>query len=144
MLAARQFHNLETAQMSAGGFHDSPQSQRPLVVPGPGWLSAEREGDSPAVPPGEKVHFSPYTSQYSSPVSASDQVHMVGMEWPLPRKGSTSGVPLGRRSSIDKRGLDEEDGDRIEMQNVAPALLHPGAGKMGFTKEYDPRGVHQI
>lgn len=129
--------------MSAGGFHDSPQSQRPLF-PGPSWGVFPKEDESPASAMGEKVYFSPYSSQYSSPVSAHDQIQVVGREWPTDRKGSIGGPAsaLGRSRSTEKRWL-EEEGDRIEMQNVPPVLLHPGNGRgahAGLTEEDLMRG----
>jgi len=122
--------------MSAGGFYDSPQSQRPLFQPH-GWAAPPDE--SPASAIGEKVYFSPYSSQYSSPISAHDQVQVVGREWPMDRKGSVGGQSgLGRSRSTEKRAL-EPHGDKIEMQNVAPVLLHPGNGRNGGLTEDDAR-----
>lgn len=75
---------------------------------------------------GEKAYFSPYSSNYSSPVSASDQAQAAAArEWPKEGKGSFSG--LGRSRGGDE--ADREEGDRIEMQNVPPVLLHPGHGR---------------
>ena len=75
---------------------------------------------------GEKAYFSPYSSNYSSPVSASEQAQAAAArEWPRDRKGSFTG--LGRSRSRDK--VEREEGDRIEMQNVPPVLLHPGHGR---------------
>jgi len=111
---------------SRGIFHDSPQSQRPLVQ-GHLWggpPSAVEE--SPASAMGEKVYFSPYSSQYSSPVSAHDQVQPMGRDWSLDRKGSIAG--LGRSRSREKQ-QPEIEMDRIEVQNIAPVLLHPGHGR---------------
>ena len=126
-------------------FHDSPVSQRPLVREHP-WsqpTSAVQE-ESPASAFGEKAYFSPYSSQYSSPVSAHDQMQPMGREWPMDRKGSIGGTiaGLGRSKSTEKRPIAEEEGDRIEMQNVspiqshvapmqnaAPVLLHPPNGR---------------
>ena len=119
-------------------FHDSPASQRPLVR-GNQWnnLNSAVQEESPASAFGEKAYFSPYSSQYSSPVSAHDQLQSMGREWPMDRKGSIGGTiaGIGRSRSMDKRPIEEEDGDRIElqnvapMQNVAPVLLHPGNGR---------------
>lgn len=116
--------------ISAGGFHDSPQSQQPLF-PGPTWGTPAREDESPASVMGERVYLSPYSSQYSSPVSAHDQVQAVGREWPVDQKGSIGGSShgIGRSRSTEKREL--KDADRIELQNVAPVLLHPGNGRSG-------------
>ncbi|KAH8598095.1 hypothetical protein B0O99DRAFT_506613 [Bisporella sp. PMI_857] len=132
--AESQPMDMSGAGESGPMFHDSPQSQRPLVQSHLwGQPSSAIEESSPASAFGEKAYFSPYSSQYSSPVSANDQVKVVGREWPTDRKGSLGGVVagLGRSRSTDKRVLQEEEeaGDRIEMQNVPPVLLHPGNGR---------------
>ncbi|PBP16600.1 LPXTG-domain-containing protein [Diplocarpon rosae] len=89
----------------SGGFFDSPQSQRPLVSSAP-WARGP-DDESPASAAGEQAyHFSPYSSHYSSPLDGNDQ---------LP--------PRGR----EKTG--EVLAERIEMQNVAPILQHPGHGR---------------
>jgi len=145
--------NMFETNYAGPAFHDSPASQRPLVR-GHQWGqpgSAVQE-ESPASAFGEKAYFSPYSSQYSSPVSAHDQMHPLGREWPLDRKGSIGGTiaGLGRSRSTEKRPIDEEGGDRIEMQNVAPmqnaapVLLHPGNGRgrppPNFSAEDSRRG----
>ncbi len=100
------------------------------------------EEDSPMSANGDKVNFSPYTSQYTSPVSAVDAIAMAGREWPIDRKlsfgtrqewpvdrkGSTGGG-FGSRSRSRDGKEPEGEGDRIEMQNVPPVLLHPGHGR---------------
>lgn len=132
------------ANNAGPAFHDSPASQRPLVR-GHLWgqPSSAVQEESPASAFGEKAYFSPYSSQYSSPVSAYDQVQPVGREWPMDRKGSIGGTiaGLGRSKSMEKRPIEEEEGDRIEMQdvppiqnvtpmqNAAPVLLHPMNGR---------------
>lgn len=76
---------------------------------------------------GEKT-FSPYTSNYSSPVSAHDNIQVAGREWPSERPGNFVNVPtLGMGLQRTRSG--EREGDKIEMQNVAPVLLHPGLGR---------------
>jgi hypothetical protein len=124
--------------MGPGGFDtrspvfDSPQSQRPLF-PDRSWGAGIRDTESPQSNPGEKAYFSPYSSHYSSPVSASEQIQVVGREWPIDRKGSVGGgTGLGRVPARSRsREKKEREGDRIEMQNVAPVLLHPGHGRGG-------------
>ncbi|KAH9205784.1 hypothetical protein DL95DRAFT_528666 [Leptodontidium sp. 2 PMI_412] len=108
---------------SPGGFFDSPQSQRPLVSTQP-WARGGQDEESPASAMGEKVYFSPYSSQYSSPVDANDQFQNIGSsrDWPIDRKGSSAGSSGVRSRSREKR-------ETIEMQNVAPVLLHPGHGR---------------
>lgn len=125
---------------SAGGFFDSPASTRPLVSqrawPVPQQQQQQQQDDrimyeeSPLSAVGEKAYFSPYSSNYSSPVSATDalQANVMG-NWPQDRKGSLgAGSALGRNRSID-RVERESEGDRIELRNVAPVLLHPGNGR---------------
>ena len=111
------------------GYYDSPQSafsQKPLFSSA-SWNKGAVQDDSS--PGGEKV-FSPYTSHYSSPVSATDQVQVVGREWPMDRAG-TFGQALGQ-PTVRSRSREKRDNvDRIEMQNVAPVLLHPGNGRPG-------------
>ncbi|TVY84303.1 hypothetical protein LSUE1_G002728, partial [Lachnellula suecica] len=123
--AAVKAHATPIDTGSAGGFFDSPQSTRPLVSSRP-WAPGQKEEESPMSAVGEKVYFSPYSSNYSSPVSASEAAQaQSSQQWPQDRKGSLTG--LGRSRSRDT----EEEGDRIEMQNVAPVLLHPGHGRGG-------------
>jgi len=135
---------------SPGGFFDSPQSQRPLVAASP-W--ARRDDESPASAIGEKVYFSPYSSQYNSPVDANDQFQSIGREWPIDRKGSASGSTGVRSRSREKRDRDrdmESIGDRIELQNVgpfqnaAPVLLHPGNGRGWIPSDQDVKNGHVI
>jgi len=138
----QQFGNLEQppsmsgGDMSAGGFHDSPQSQRPLFQGQPWGAPAFSQEESPV----EKVYFSPYSSQYNSPVSGNDQIQAVGREWPIDRKGSVAGSlsGLGRNWGTDKKTV-EPEGDKFEMQNVAPVLLHPGNGRESGLTEDDAR-----
>ena len=140
---------------SPGGFFDSPQSQRPLVNASP-W--ARREDESPASAMGEKVYFSPYSSQYNSPVDANDQFQTIGREWPIDRKGSVGGsTGVGRfpsRSRSREKSKKDRDmeimGDRIELQdvapvqNVAPVLLHPGHGRGRSLSDEDVKNGHGI
>ncbi|KAH6684370.1 hypothetical protein B0J14DRAFT_572732 [Halenospora varia] len=116
----------------SGGFFDSPQSTRPLVNSRP-WVPGQREEESPLSAVGEKVYFSPYSSQYSSPVSAQDQPHVAGREWPVDRKGSLGGTSAMGFQSHRERKEKERERDRedagFEMQNVAPVLMHPGNGR---------------
>jgi hypothetical protein len=122
-------------QMS-GAFHDSPLSQRPLWGQG-----SVRDDESPASAMGPgPAYFSPYSSQYSSPISALDQVALKGREWPAgpaERKGSLGGSGnaggVHRSMSMEKRFFPDDDSgaDRIELQNVTPVLSHPGNGRGG-------------
>ncbi|KAG0648361.1 hypothetical protein D0Z07_5587 [Hyphodiscus hymeniophilus] len=123
---------------NGGAFFDSPDSQRPLHS----W-SARPMDESPVSTFGEKAYFSPYTSNYSSPVSAQDLVPPIGKEWPVDRKTDLHGpVSLGRDWAVERKtstasgsGRREKDkgreGDQFEMQNVAPILMHPGHGRGG-------------
>jgi len=139
---------------SPGPFFDSPDSTRPLHP----WPMGRRDEESPVSTAGEKAYFSPYSSNYTSPVSAVDQVQVIGREWPTDRKGSPAQTsrewPMDRKGSFgDHRAANlrsrsrekkpENEGDRIEMQNVAPVLLHPGHGRggsLGLTEEDARRG----
>jgi len=104
--------------MTNGEFYDSPQSQRPLNSTHP-W--GKREDESPASAMGEK-HFSPYSSHYSSPVSAHDHI-----------QGGTAAqdLPLDRKGSLGGRKEKETESETFEMQAVAPVLMHPGNGRGG-------------
>jgi len=125
---------------SGGAFFDSPLSQKALV-PNAAWgdISGSRrpEDESPA----EKVYFSPYTSQYNSPVSATDQIQVVGQQWPLDRKGSADRAfgagTVRNRSKSPKRGKDNQ----FELQNVAPVLHHPGHGRQGSNNSNHSLGL---
>jgi hypothetical protein len=121
-----------SSRESGGVFFDSPLSQRPLVSNMAWGNPVRREDESPA----EKVYFSPYTSQYNSPVSATDQIQMIGQQWPMDRKGSTgemsrfgSGTAKVRQRSRSPRREKQEN--HFELQNVAPVLHHPGHGRQG-------------
>jgi hypothetical protein len=145
---------------SQGPFFDSPDSQRPLHH---AWSARPMEEESPVTTFGEKAYFSPYTSNYSSPVSAQDGIPATGKEWPVERKTDLhSPVEVGRdwpAASIDRkisvgsgsgrlrsrsREPREKDGGQFEMQNVAPILNHPGHGRggsFGLTEEDAKRGA---
>jgi hypothetical protein len=135
-----------SAVSGRGVFYDSPSSQRPLVSNIP-WRAGRREDDTPISAVSEKwQQFSPYASQYTSPVSATDQISMFAREWPsdrTPRVNSYNGnlgVFPNRSRSIEKR---EVQVDNFELHTVAPAhtpasayppkvvpvLKHPGHGK---------------
>jgi hypothetical protein len=75
----------QPSEMSGGGgqvFHDSPASQRPLVSSHPWGPHSAREDESPASAMGDKAYFSPYSSQWSSPVSALDQINVKAQDTP--------------------------------------------------------------
>lgn len=106
-------------------FFDSPQSAKPFF-PDPNWGKSGIDEESPvSARPGHEKTFSPYSSNYSSPISANDQVQVVGREWPMERQG---GIAALGNPTLRSRSR-EREGDRIEMQNVAPVLLHPGKGR---------------
>jgi hypothetical protein len=97
-------------------FFDSPQSQRPFA-------NAWSHHGSPQSANPEKAYFSPYTSQYSSPVSAEEGPSRP-FEWPRDQKPP---VPVA-----------EEQGERIEMTGLgvagwtsreAPTLAQPRHGR---------------
>ncbi|KAN0103309.1 hypothetical protein V8E51_011622 [Hyaloscypha variabilis] len=126
---------------SAGAFFDSPLSQRALV-PNAAWGSGRAEDESPA----EKVYFSPYTSQYNSPVSAVDQIQVVSQQWPLDRKGSVDRAFGSGGVRNRSRSPNREKNNQFELQNVAPVLHHPGHGRqdsnnsLGLTEDDHRRG----
>jgi len=121
------------AGMVSSPFFDSPASQRPL----------NKSWNQPISPesPAEKVYFSPYSSQYNSPVSAVEGPSHAGT-WQMDKK-----LPVGE---------DQEPGERIEMVGVgekgkqsawqapsAPVLNPPGHGRngsLGLTEEDARRG----
>jgi hypothetical protein len=123
-----------SAVSGRGAFYDSPQSQRPLVSNVP-WRAGRRDDETPVSAVDEKAYFSPYSSQYGSPVSATDPIQVFGQQWPMDRKVSPGGSSAfgsfqGRSRSTEKR---EPKGDNFELQNVAPVcvLKHPGNGRQG-------------
>ena len=140
---------------TGGAFFDSPDSQRPLHP----WSARPRDEESPVSTFAEKAYFSPYTSNYSSPVSAHDQIPPMGKEWPVERKSDIQNPievgkdwPVDRKSSVASgsgriRSRSREkgrDGGQFEMQNVAPVLMHPGHGRegsIGLTEEDARRGA---
>ena len=120
---------------SAGGFfQDSPQSamsQQPLF-PHQDWGMGRGRHEEDTSPAQEKKFFSPYSSNYSSPISATEQAQVVAREWPTDRHssfGSSAPRPPLRSASGSGERQGEREGDRIEMQNVTPVLLHPGHGR---------------
>lgn len=142
-----------SGDVSAGGFYDSPQSQRPLFRNQAWGVPVSAVDDvSPASAMGEKVYFSPYSSQYSSPVSAQDQGPPANQwQWPMQaeRKASAGGSSSAAGTSrvMERRPQDDQDADRIEMRNVpaqheiAPVLQHPGNGRgVGLTEEDAKKG----
>jgi hypothetical protein len=129
-------------QQNSGPFFDSPQSQRPFAN---AW---GHEESSPASANVEKAYFSPYSSQYTSPVSANDRITHP-QEWPGDHKKTlspdgpshTSDWPVDNKRGLSALGVSEGEGENIEMkgirtsearswrENVAPVLSHPGRGR---------------
>lgn len=126
----------------SGGYFDSPQSQRPFA-------NAWGHDDNSPASAVEKAYFSPYSSQYTSPVSAHDRL-VQAQEWPRDNKQAfspdgPSHVPdwqVDSKRGFPGLGMEEEAGERIEMtginnpsdarswnQHVAPVLSHPGPGR---------------
>lgn len=54
---------------------------------------------------------------------------MASREWPTEMQSSSFGNGTVRPPVREGSGSGERQGDRIEMQNVAPVLLHPGHGR---------------
>ncbi|KAL3425870.1 hypothetical protein PVAG01_02661 [Phlyctema vagabunda] len=125
---------------ASGNFFDSPQSQRPLNSQNWGASSSSRYQEESPI---EKTYFSPYSSQYNSPVSGSDARPIAAHEWPYPLdskpvfdKSAEKSFPVDRKGSSSSAGglrqrsrEREVEGERIEMQNVPPVLMHPGHGR---------------
>jgi hypothetical protein len=124
-------------QEHSGPFFDSPLSQRPFAN---AWGDHEASPVSANV---EKAYFSPYSSQYTSPVSANDRP-MHPQEWPTDSKRTLSpdGPSLahdwGRDSKkgISTLGMQRDEGENIEMTGIVgvhestpPMLSHPGHGR---------------
>ncbi|KAE8451890.1 hypothetical protein EG329_002731 [Mollisiaceae sp. DMI_Dod_QoI] len=116
-------HSSPHEAVSSAPFFDSPQSQRPLFTNAWGQMGTDdspvsgHPGLSPEVGRGdgpgfEKAYFSPYSSTYTSPVSATDG----------------PGAKKGEQWPRDKKVEPENDGERIEMGAVANA----GTGEYPF------------
>lgn len=119
--------SMRSPHLAQQQFFDSPQSAKPLFNDA-SWGRGVGDEESPASAyPGQEKGFSPYSSQYSSPVSAHDHIH-TAKHWPMANQGGIAalGKPTVRNRSRERK---EFDGDRIEMQSVAPVLLHPGNGR---------------
>ena len=135
-------------------FFDSSDSQHPIHPWGA--RPADDESpvarfESPVTTFGEKAYFTPYTSNYSSPVMEQDGIPSIGNVWPVERKtdihSPTEGrewTSLDRKSSVasgsgksSSRSRDAKEkvrsGGQFETQNVAPILMHPGHGRGGST-----------
>jgi hypothetical protein len=145
---------------AAGEMFETPLSQRPLRG---GWAdspvsAATTDGAYPY-----PRHFSPYTSQYNSPVSAVDG--QGSMLWQA-EKARTIGValspdhdspesPWGDRKGKDKVGANADGYELQEGVNSAggygysippppaipseaPMLNHPGYGRQGQTRRRTP------
>ncbi|EFY95098.1 hypothetical protein X797_010358 [Metarhizium robertsii] len=149
------------APQSFRGYDDTPVSQRPLR--GHGWddTPVSRQGsrgwdDSPVNANGEKPlprYFSPYSSQYNSPVSARDGQAMPWPQGALP-PNQHAGVAAGGEASGERRSAvsDDKGKARVEAYEMhlvdtsessssrsqpprdrseAPVLNHPGYGRDG-------------
>ncbi|RYO96063.1 hypothetical protein DL764_007542 [Monosporascus ibericus] len=136
----------------AGEMFETPVSQQPLR----GW------GDSPVSATTDRSYaqyFSPYTSQYNSPVSGAEGSSHMHMAWPV-EKAQGIGVAISPDSdgamywTTDGKGKDragaDVDGEGYELQegiynggghhhprvpppppHQAPMLNHPGYGRYG-------------
>lgn len=128
-----------TPQQNDVPFFDSPQSQRPFAN---AW---GHDDISPASATVEKAYFSPYTSQYTSPVSAIDRPSQP-QEWPRDSKrvvtpDTQRHVPDWPRDSKQGSFVAGMRMEGIEMKDVGnpdaknwppnptPMLSHPGHGR---------------
>ncbi|KAM3507623.1 hypothetical protein MY11210_007073 [Beauveria gryllotalpidicola] len=127
-------------QSPGGGMFETPTSQRALNS---GW------GDSPMTEPAERPlprYVSPYSSQYNSPISATD---VTSMPWPSAAlaRDHNIGVAQGGDSNGESWEQDKVKGaaESYELNDVAnsaggpsetrhfegnaPMLSHPGQGR---------------
>ncbi|KAI1113754.1 hypothetical protein F5Y14DRAFT_204621 [Nemania sp. NC0429] len=145
---------------AAGDMFETPISQRPLR--GGGWgdspISAATPESSTAYPPYPR-YFSPYTTQFDSPVSAVEG-HGSPMAWPV-EKAQSIGLALSPDRDVvespwssDRKGKEKAAGvdtEGYELQEgvnsaggyghpapapphvfaEAPVLNHPGYGRQG-------------
>ena len=123
-----------------GEMFETPMSQRPLR----GWddspMSAQTDSAFPR-------YFSPYSSQYNSPVSAQDP---PAMQWPEAARGRKDNIgvalsPDGTRSGkqeftetyemheVESAGSSSSKA-RSQVSQDAPVLNHPGYGRHGSSQ----------
>jgi hypothetical protein len=119
-------NHLDTAEAGGGAGHggeqvffDSPMSTRPFAN---AW-GAMSNADSPQSATREKNYFSPYVSQYNSPVSATDALNF--QEWPRDTKNVGLGVRDGEGEGIEMMGV--RDPDRQGWRAVTAS--YPGDGR---------------
>lgn len=129
------------AQSPGGGMFETPVSQRPLHS---GW------GDSPMAEQPDKPfprYISPYSSQYNSPISATD---MTSMPWPSAALARDHQIGVAHGSDNGGNTWEEDKGkgaaESYELHDVAgsssdgskaqhythdapPVLSHPGPGR---------------
>ncbi|KAK2040467.1 hypothetical protein LZ31DRAFT_474476 [Colletotrichum somersetense] len=146
----RSWDDTPSTQGPTRGWDDTPSTQEPTR----GW------DDSPLSPQGEKAfprYFSPYSSQYNSPVSGNEAPNM---QWPVGKAASRSqpleiGVALGgdgpednwpeskgkgRSESYELRNI-EGDWDARQRQPSPPVLQHPAHPRYA---EHNPAAYHGL
>jgi hypothetical protein len=153
---------LETADHSMGGsgpFFDSPQSQRPLFTTNAwGQLVSDspvsgHNGMSPELSRGEgggqfePAYFSPYSSQYTSPVSASDVITHRMAEWPRDKKVEpederSERIEMGAVPSQDQFPGDRKDAHDFEITPVPPPPPTTMQGQRGWQAPQPPIIAH--
>lgn len=129
-----------TPQQNDVPFFDSPQSQRPFAN---AW---GHDDISPASATVEKAYFSPFTSQYTSPISAVDGP-TYPQEWPRdskrvmtpdsqyhvpnwPRDGKRGSLVVGMHTEgIEMKDVRNQD-SKNWPPNPTPLLSHPGPGRV--------------
>jgi hypothetical protein len=111
-------------------FFDSPQSQRPLRRA----LSWDQGSPESQI---EKAYFSPYSSQYTSPVSALEGPSHAG-PWPMDNKGLGLAVEdTHPRDEIEMSNIDSKDPRGPGWQGTPPPVLqHPGNGRRAVDGDF--------
>jgi hypothetical protein len=117
-------------------FYDSPQSQRPLK------RALSWDQGSPESAQAEKAYFSPYSSNYTSPVSGVESIGHAPL-WPLDSKGLGINEPPPR-DDIEMANLESRDPrEGVWQQSPPPLLQNPGSGKEGHF-EADLKNSHAL
>ncbi|KAI0392654.1 hypothetical protein F5Y17DRAFT_352276 [Xylariaceae sp. FL0594] len=124
-----QARNWPSAPPMGGEMYETPTSTAPLR--GGGWTDSPISAATDSAYPAYPRYFSPYNSQYSSPVTAADgQGHPAA--WPPTEKAQSIGMAI----SPDHDGQDMYWGDRkgkerAEEDNMDSYEMHEGVNSAG-------------